>query len=94
MVAKNVEREEAGFIEAGQRSPRNTLIVEVLRDYGYVDAQGMGVRTKRIPLMKEHSHREPFFEATEDYLKTDLLRLTGHHDPKNAPLSANKGATK
>ena len=29
---------------AGQRSPRNPSIVEVLRDYGYVDARGMGVR--------------------------------------------------
>ena len=27
---------------AGQRSARNPLIVEVLRDYGYVDARGMG----------------------------------------------------
>ena len=26
---------------AGQRSPRNPLVVEVLRDYGYVDARGM-----------------------------------------------------
>ncbi|MDZ7810508.1 MAG: ATP-binding protein [Arhodomonas sp.] len=32
----------------GQRSPRNPLIVEVLRDYGYVDARGMGVRRKII----------------------------------------------
>jgi hypothetical protein len=37
---------------AGQRSPRNPLIVEVLRDFGYVDAQGMGVRTKIIPLLE------------------------------------------
>jgi ATP-dependent DNA helicase RecG len=36
---------------AGQRSPRNSLLVEVLRDYGYVDARGMGVRTKIVPLM-------------------------------------------
>ncbi|MDE8800904.1 ATP-binding protein [Citrobacter freundii] len=27
---------------AGQRSPRNTIIMEVLRDYGYVDFRGMG----------------------------------------------------
>jgi len=25
------------------------LIVEILRDYGYVDARGMGVRNKIIP---------------------------------------------
>ena len=28
----------------GQRSARNSLIAGVLRDYGYVDARGMGVR--------------------------------------------------
>lgn len=59
---------------AGQRSPRNTLIVEILRDYGYVDSRGMGVRTKVIPLMKQINQTDPIFEATDDYLKTVLLR--------------------
>lgn len=61
-------------MKAGQRSPRNTLIMEVLRDYGYVDYRGMGVRTKIVPLTKALSGREPEFEATEDYLKTVLYR--------------------
>jgi len=38
---------------AGRRSPRNHAIVDVLRDYGYVDARGMGVRNKIIPLLRE-----------------------------------------
>ncbi len=59
---------------SGQRSPRNPLIMEILRDYGYVDYRGMGVRTKIIPLMKKFNDVEPIFEATEDYLKTVLLR--------------------
>ncbi len=59
---------------AGQRSPRNAIIMEVLRDYGYVDSRGMGVRTKVIPLMKRMNQVEPLFEATEDYVKTVLLR--------------------
>lgn len=59
---------------AGQRSPRNPLIMEVLRDYGYVDARGMGVRTKVIPLMKNINGLAPLFEANEDYLKTTLPR--------------------
>ncbi|WP_449245517.1 RNA-binding domain-containing protein [Desulfobacca acetoxidans] len=59
---------------AGQRSPRNPLIVEVLRDYGYVEARGMGVRTKIIPLMRQQNRVEPIFEATDDYLKTILPR--------------------
>jgi len=58
----------------GQRSPRNPIIMEVLRDYGYVDSRGMGVRTKVIPLMKSINQTEPIFEVTEDYLKTTLLR--------------------
>ncbi len=63
-----------GKMIAGQRSPRNTLIMEVLRDYGYVDSRGMGVRTKIIPLMKQYNHQEPVFDATDDYLKTVLPR--------------------
>ncbi|MDF1584615.1 MAG: putative DNA binding domain-containing protein [Methyloprofundus sp.] len=58
----------------GQRSPRNPIIMEVLRDYGYVDSRGMGVRTKIIPLMKKFNHCEPVFELTDDYLKTTLFR--------------------
>jgi ATP-dependent DNA helicase RecG len=75
---------------AGQRSPRNPLVVEVLRDYGYVDARGMGIRTKVIPLMREHNQTDPLFKATEDFVKTDLFRLKGHRDPKSDRLSTNK----
>lgn len=59
---------------AGQRSPRNTLIMEVLRDYGYVDFRGMGVRTKIVPLTRALTGKSPHFVATEDYLKTTLYR--------------------
>ena len=59
---------------AGQRSPRNSIIVDVLRDYGYVDARGMGVRNKIIPLLMEHNGVEPDFKATEDYLKVTMHR--------------------
>ena len=59
---------------AGQRSPRNTLIMEILRDYGYVDSRGMGVRTKIIPLMKQFNQVDPIFESTGDHLKTVLYR--------------------
>ncbi len=57
---------------AGQRSPRNPTIVEVLRDYGYVDARGMGVRNKIVPLVREASGTEPTFEATDDHLRVVL----------------------
>lgn len=61
-------------MKAGQRSPRNTIIMEVLRDYGYVDARGMGVRTKIVPLSKALTGKEPDFIVTDDYLKTILYR--------------------
>ncbi len=68
---------------AGQRSPRNPLIVEVLRDYGYVDARGMGVRNKIIPLLQEHNGTEPEFDATEDHLRVVM--------DKGQPRSSARG---
>jgi ATP-dependent DNA helicase RecG len=59
---------------AGQRSPRNTTIVGVLRDYGYVDARGMGVRNKIVPLVQAAAGVEPTFEATEDHVRVILPR--------------------
>jgi ATP-dependent DNA helicase RecG len=75
---------------AGQRSPRNPLIVEVLRDYGYVDARGMGIRTKIIPLMKTANGTEPRFTATEDYLKTVLPRGKGIRGKATTPKTTPK----
>ena len=61
-------------MKAGQRSPRNTIIMEVLRDYGYVDYRGMGVRTKIVPLTRQLTGKDPEFIVTDDYLKTVLYR--------------------
>ena len=59
---------------AGQRSVRNPIILETLRDYSYVDMRGMGVRKKIVPLVREMTGRDPIFEATEDYVKVILPR--------------------
>ena len=59
---------------AGLRYSRNTVLMETMRDYGYVDHRGMGIRSKVLPLLKAHKHPEPSFEATEDHLKTTLYR--------------------
>lgn len=61
-------------MKAGQRSPRNIIIMEVLRDYGYVDYRGMGVRTKIVPLTRALTGKEAEFVVTDDYLKTTLYR--------------------
>lgn len=59
-------------MKAGQRSARNPLIMETLRDYGYVDWRGMGVRTKIIPLSEAYSGKQPDFEVTDDFVKIVL----------------------
>jgi len=54
---------------AGQRSIRNPIILETLRDYEYVDMRGMGVRRKIVPLTKELTGKDAQFEVTDDYVK-------------------------
>lgn len=80
---------------AGQRSARNPIIVEVLRDYGYVDARGMGIRTKVIPLIRKFVKKDPIFEAAEDYIKVTLPNIKMQNTFKgaktpavNAPINA------
>jgi len=46
-------------MRSGMRYARNQTLVNVMRDYGYVDARGMGVRIKIIPGMREHNGTEP-----------------------------------
>ena len=57
---------------AGQRSARNPIIVEVMRDYGYVEHRGMGVRRKIVPLTRDFAGRDAAFEATDDFLRVTL----------------------
>ena len=59
-------------MKAGHRHTRNQTIRDIMRDYGYMDSHGMGIRTKVIPEMKKWNGKEPVFEATEDYLKITL----------------------
>ncbi len=61
-------------LKAGQRTPRNNNIVSVLRDYSLMEHHGMGIRRKVLPLMRQHNHPEPVFEATDDYFKVILWK--------------------
>jgi len=61
---------------AGQRSSRNPIIMEVMCDYGYVDARGMGVRRKIVPLTREYCGQDATFELTDDYLKVTIPART------------------
>lgn len=53
-------------MKQGYRAARNELIKEILRDYGYVEHRGMGVRRKLIQGMREHNGTEPDLIETED----------------------------
>lgn len=46
-------------MKQGYRASRNELIKEILRDYGYVEAHGMGVRNRIIEGMRTHNGTEP-----------------------------------
>ena len=46
-------------MKAGARYARNQTLVNIMRDYGYADAIGMGVRNKIIPGMRDHNGTEP-----------------------------------
>lgn len=61
---------------AGQRSPRNPIIVEIMRDYGYVDMRGMGVRRKIVPLTLEYTGQDARFELTDDFLRVTIPART------------------
>lgn len=52
-------------MKLGLRYARNQTLVNVMRDYGYVDARGMGVRNRIIPTMRAHNGTEPDLIAEE-----------------------------
>ena len=53
-------------MRSGFRYARNQTLVNIMRDYGYVDARGMGVRNKIIPGMRTHNGTEPDLVAEEN----------------------------
>lgn len=60
-------------MKAGQRSHRNPILVETARDYGYMEARGMGIRKKVFPLIREYSGKAPLIEETDDFVKLTLF---------------------
>ena len=70
----------------GLRVPRNPNIVNILRDYDFMEHRGMGIRRKVIPLTRAHNGTDPEFDATEDYFKVTLRK-----EPTPAPLAPGSG---
>jgi ATP-dependent DNA helicase RecG len=59
-------------MRAGYRASRNELIKEVLRDYRYIEATGLGVPRKIVQGMLDHNGTEPDLIEEEDRF---LVRL-------------------
>jgi ATP-dependent DNA helicase RecG len=53
-------------MRAGYRASRNELIKEVLRDYRYIEATGLGVPRKIVEGMRAHNGTEPDLIEEED----------------------------
>ena len=63
-------------MRAGYRASRNELIKEVLRDYRYIEATGLGVPRKIIAGMWAHNGTEPDLVEEESRF---MVRLWKHH---------------
>ncbi|SRR6266704_408555 len=61
-------------IRAGYRASRNELIKEVLRDYRYVEATGLGVPRKIVRGMQEHNGTNPDLIEEEDRFTVRLWK--------------------
>ena len=62
-------------LKKGFRYYRNQTLVNTMRDYGYVDARGMGIRLKIIPQTLALTGKEPDFNATDTDLTVTIPRV-------------------
>ena len=75
-------------MKTGLRYARNQTLVNIMRDYGYVDARGMGVRNKIIPGMRDHNGTEPDLIEEEHRFIVRLWKDTGAAERGRAVLGA------
>jgi ATP-dependent DNA helicase RecG len=61
-------------IRTGYRATRNELIKEILRDYRYVEATGLGVPRKIIQGMRQHNGTDPDLIEEEDRFTVRLWK--------------------
>jgi ATP-dependent DNA helicase RecG len=65
-------------MRAGYRASRNELVKEVLRDYRYIEATGLGVPRKIVQGMLDHNGMEPDLIEDDDRF---LVRLWKEQQP-------------
>src|SRR5205823_5094169 len=71
-------------LKTGFRYARNQNLVNIMRDYQYVDFRGMGIREKVIPGMRAHNGTEPLFVETERDFEVVL-----RHVPTESTVTAS-----
>lgn len=64
-------------MRAGYRATRNELIKEVLRDYRYIEATGLGVPRKIVLGMREHNGSEVDLVEEDDRFLVRLRKTVG-----------------
>ena len=74
-------------MKAGLRYARNQTLVNTMRDYGYVDPRGMGVRNKIIPGMRAHNGTEPELIQEEHRFTVRLWKQARTAKPGRAVAS-------
>ena len=79
-------------MKAGARYARNQTLVNIMRDYGYADAIGMGVRNKIIPGMRDHNGTEPDLIEDESRFTCDCGRKPTTHNPQRIQASRGDSA--
>ena len=62
----------------GYRASRNELIKDILRDYRYVEARGMGVRRHIVEGMRRHNGAEPDLIEEESRFTVRLWKEARH----------------
>ncbi len=61
-------------IKAGRRYARNQALFNIMRDYGYIDARGMGIHNKIVLGMQRHNKTEPDLIAEENRFTVRLWK--------------------
>ena len=69
-----VEKMREGVV----RVARNELLKEILRDYGYIEHYGMGVRNRIIESMRRHNGTEPELVEEADRFMVRLWKQSRH----------------
>ncbi len=80
-----VEKMKEGIV----RVARNELLKEILRDYRYVEHQGMGVRNRIIESMWLHNRTEPDLDEQDDRFVVRLWKEHGQAGAEREPPSAS-----